>query len=53
MCVVGGRGLGEGADVSAYRSGLSLQPRPPGTPVPGGEEETMLKQMVKFKGSVS
>ena len=35
------------------RSGLSLQLRTPGTPAWGGEEESMIKQMVKSKGSVT
>lgn len=41
---------GAGEDGSDYRSGLSLQPRPPGTPAPGEEEEAMIKHMVKSKG---
>ena len=35
------------------RSGLSLQLRTPGTPAWGGEEESLVKQMVKSKGSVT
>lgn len=40
-------------DVSDYHSGLSLQPRPQSTSAGGGEEETMIKQMVKSKESVT